>query len=91
MEVNLSFVLTNLIERPSLVTNLISNVVLGTSLNLTSKTGEAGFGNTLAKLLIVALAGLLMAVTTKLKLSLSVLHPVALVMATLYNPMAVGL
>ena len=49
---------------PSLLINRISSVVFGTSLNLTNKTGDAGLGNTLAKLLIEVLAGLLMAVTT---------------------------
>ena len=89
--VNLSFVLINLIVLPSLLIKRISIVVLGASLNFTNKTGDAGFGKTLAILLTVVVAGLLSAVTTKLKLSLIVLQPSKLVIWILYEPIAVGL
>ncbi len=63
--VNLSLVFNNLMVRPSLVKSRISSVVSGASLNLTNNTGDAGFGNTLARLVILVVAGLLSAVTTK--------------------------
>ena len=65
--------------RPSPVMSRISSVVLGASLNLTSKTGDAGLGNTLARLVIIVVAGLLIAVTTRLKLSLILVQPSELV------------
>ena len=64
---------------PSLVSNRISKVLLGVSLNLTLNKGDAGLGKIVAKLLTLVVAGLLRAVTTRLKLSLMVLQPSVLV------------